>query len=91
MHSSENYTLEQLQKHFRIEEESMARDKNDNSYEGTSKANAVEKIEHSTKSNKRKTLTIPRRRSKLVVSCVKNLGIMQKNADIGRETTPKEK
>jgi Fe2+ transport system protein FeoA len=46
--------LEQLQKHLRIEEESRARDKSDNSYEGTSKANAVEKSEPSTKTNKRK-------------------------------------
>lgn len=54
MHSSEDYSLEQLQKHLRIEEESRARDKSDNSYEGTSKANAVEKSEPSTKTNKRK-------------------------------------
>ncbi|XP_022867434.1 uncharacterized protein LOC111387134 [Olea europaea var. sylvestris] len=54
MHSFEDYSLEQLQKHLRIEEESRIRDKTKNSHEGSSKANAVEKIEPLAKSNKRK-------------------------------------
>ncbi|XP_022883880.1 uncharacterized protein LOC111400723 [Olea europaea var. sylvestris] len=53
MHSSEDYSLEQLQKYFRIEEESRIRDKSA-SHEGTSKVNAVENFEPPTKSNKRK-------------------------------------
>ncbi|XP_022859056.1 uncharacterized protein LOC111379852 [Olea europaea var. sylvestris] len=52
MHSSKDYSLKQLQKYLRIEEESRMRDKND-SHEGTSKVNAVEKFEP-PKSNKRK-------------------------------------
>ncbi|XP_022895297.1 uncharacterized protein LOC111409482 [Olea europaea var. sylvestris] len=54
MHSSEDYSLEQLQKHLRIEEESRLHDKSENSLEGTSKANAIEKSDPPTKSNKRK-------------------------------------
>ncbi|XP_022891036.1 uncharacterized protein LOC111406071 [Olea europaea var. sylvestris] len=54
IHSSEDYSLEQLQKHLRIEEESRLRDRGENSSEGTSKSNAVEKSEPPTKSNKRK-------------------------------------
>ncbi|XP_022873000.1 uncharacterized protein K02A2.6-like [Olea europaea var. sylvestris] len=54
MHSSEDYSLEQLQKHLRIEEESRLRDRSENSSEGTSKANAIEKSEPPGKTNKRK-------------------------------------
>ena len=43
LHNSEDFSLEQVQKHLRIEEESRTRDKNDNSYLGTSKANVVDK------------------------------------------------
>ena len=54
MHSSEDYSLEQLQKHLRIEEESRLRDRSENSSKGTSKANAIEKSEPPEKTNKRK-------------------------------------
>ncbi|XP_022867787.1 uncharacterized protein LOC111387462 [Olea europaea var. sylvestris] len=54
MHSCEDYSLEQLQKHLRIEEESRIRDKTEILNEGFSKPNVVEKIEPSAKSNKRK-------------------------------------
>ncbi|XP_022873473.1 uncharacterized protein LOC111392372, partial [Olea europaea var. sylvestris] len=54
MHSSEDYSLEQLQRHLRIEEESRLRDRGENSSEGTSKANAIEKSEPPRKTNKRK-------------------------------------
>ncbi|XP_022846350.1 uncharacterized protein LOC111369098 [Olea europaea var. sylvestris] len=54
MHSSEDYSLEQLQRHLRIEEESRLRDRSENSSEGTSKANAIEKSEPPGKINKRK-------------------------------------
>lgn len=40
---SNNFSLEHIQKHIRIEEESKARDNNDDSYVGTSKANVVTK------------------------------------------------
>lgn len=43
VHSSKDYSLEQLKKHLRIEVESKARDKNGNSYEGTSKGHVVKK------------------------------------------------
>ncbi|XP_022892925.1 uncharacterized protein LOC111407576 [Olea europaea var. sylvestris] len=41
MYSSEYYSLEQLQKHLQIEEESKLRDRSENQLEGTSKANAI--------------------------------------------------
>ncbi|XP_073059693.1 uncharacterized protein [Primulina eburnea] len=53
LHSSENFSLEQIQKHMRIEEESMTRDKNENSYEGTSKANVINQPTKFNNNNKR--------------------------------------
>ena len=50
LHSSEDYSLEKIQKHLRIEEESRIREKAENSNIGHSKANAVSK----PKSNKAK-------------------------------------
>lgn len=44
LHNSEDFSLENIQKHLRIEEESSERDKNENSYEGLTKANAVSKL-----------------------------------------------
>lgn len=55
LHSSGDYFLEQFQKHFRIKEESRARDKSENSYESTSKAIAMKKTKPFNKSNKRKS------------------------------------
>ncbi|XP_073314695.1 uncharacterized protein [Primulina huaijiensis] len=52
LHSSENFSLEQIQKHLRIEEESMTRDKNENSYEGTSKANVIKQPTQFNSNNK---------------------------------------
>lgn len=43
MYSFEDYSLEQSQKYFHIEKELSVRDKNDNSYKDTFKANVVEK------------------------------------------------
>lgn len=54
MYSFEDYFLEQFQKYLCIEEESRERDKIDNFFEGTSEANAIEKIEPFNKSNNRK-------------------------------------
>ena len=53
LHSSKDFSLEQIQKHLRIEEESRARDKNENSYEAISKANVVTKP---SQTNKNKNL-----------------------------------
>nr|XP_033509581.1 uncharacterized protein LOC117274416 [Nicotiana tomentosiformis] len=50
LHSSKDVSLEEIQKHLRIEEESRERDKNENSYNGNNKANALNKP--SNKSNK---------------------------------------
>ncbi|XP_073121218.1 uncharacterized protein [Henckelia pumila] len=41
LHSSKDFSLKQIQNHLRIEEESMTNDKNENSGEGTSKANVI--------------------------------------------------
>ena len=46
LHDSKDITLEQIQKHLRIEEESRMRDKNENSNE---KANAISKPKNSNK------------------------------------------
>ena len=52
LHNSEDYSLEQLQKHLRIEEESRVRDKLEKGNLGTtSKANAVSKPKKSNKKN----------------------------------------
>ena len=53
LHNSEDFSLEQIQKHLRIEEESRARDGIEHSHVGTSKANALENNKV-TKVNKRK-------------------------------------
>ncbi|KAI9173357.1 hypothetical protein LWI28_000207 [Acer negundo] len=45
----EEMSLEDIQKHLRIEEESRSRDKNDDSYAGHSKANAINKPNNSNK------------------------------------------
>ena len=52
LHDSKDYSLEELQKHLRIEEESKLRDKNKNSYDDNNKADVV--IKPSNKSNKGK-------------------------------------
>ncbi|XP_059315644.1 uncharacterized protein LOC132066334 [Lycium ferocissimum] len=52
LHDSKDFSLEEIQKHLRIEEESRERDKNENSYSGNNKANALNKP--SIKSNKEK-------------------------------------
>ncbi|KAK0577230.1 hypothetical protein LWI29_029825 [Acer saccharum] len=49
LHKYEEMSLEDIQKHLRIEKESRARDKNYDSYVGHSKANAVNKPNHSNK------------------------------------------
>ena len=46
--------MEKIQKHLQIEEESRKRDKNENSYKGISKANAVNKPSQSNKGNRNK-------------------------------------
>ncbi|KAL6339480.1 hypothetical protein AAG906_033019 [Vitis piasezkii] len=47
LHKSEDYSLEEIQKHLRIEEESRSRDKMvEESNGGTNKANAVSKANH---------------------------------------------
>ncbi|RVW81286.1 Retrovirus-related Pol polyprotein from transposon TNT 1-94 [Vitis vinifera] len=47
LHKSEDYSLEEIQKHLRIEEESRSRDKMvEESNGGTNKANAVSKVNH---------------------------------------------
>ncbi|RVW22265.1 Retrovirus-related Pol polyprotein from transposon TNT 1-94 [Vitis vinifera] len=47
LHKSEDYSLEEIQKHLRIEEESRSRDKMvEKSNGGTNKANAVSKANH---------------------------------------------
>lgn len=53
-HNSEVFSLEKIHKHLRIEEESRSRDKTEESYEGTSKANIVSKPKSSSKSNHKK-------------------------------------
>ncbi|RVW24418.1 Retrovirus-related Pol polyprotein from transposon TNT 1-94 [Vitis vinifera] len=55
LHKSEDYSLEEIQKHLRIEEESRSRDKMvEESNGGTNKANAVSKANHPRgKNNKR--------------------------------------
>ena len=53
-HNSKVFSLEQIHKHLRIEEESRSRDKTEESYEGTSKANIVSKPKSSSKSNHKK-------------------------------------
>ena len=52
LHDSKDYSLEELQKHLRIEEELKLRDKNENSYDDNNKENVVNKP--SNKSNKGK-------------------------------------
>ena len=52
LHDSKDYSLEELQKHLRIEEESKLREKNENSYDDNNKENVVNKP--SNKSNKGK-------------------------------------
>lgn len=49
LHNFEDFSLEQVSKHLWIEEESRARDKNENSYASTSTANAVNKPNNSKK------------------------------------------
>ncbi|KAI9156320.1 hypothetical protein LWI28_004333 [Acer negundo] len=49
LHKYEEMSLEDIQKHLRIEEESRSRDKNDDYYASHSKANAVNKPNHSNK------------------------------------------
>ena len=49
LHNSEDFSLEQIQNHLRIKEEQRVRDKNENSYPGTSKANTVSKPIHANK------------------------------------------
>lgn len=49
LHNFEDFSLEQVQKHLWIEEESRARGKNENSYASTSKTNAVNKPNNSKK------------------------------------------
>ena len=51
LHDSKDITLEQIQKHLCIEEESRMRDKNENSNE---KANAISKPKNSNKGKQRK-------------------------------------
>lgn len=51
-HNFKDFSLEQIQKHLHIKEESRARDKNDNSYVGTYKANVLTK----SNPNKQKNL-----------------------------------
>ncbi|RVX01764.1 hypothetical protein CK203_024444 [Vitis vinifera] len=47
LHKSEDYSLEEIQKHLRIEEESRSRDKMvEESNDGTNKANAISKANH---------------------------------------------
>ena len=52
LHDSKEFSLEEIQKHLRIEEESRVRDKNKNSYDGISKANVVNKPIQTNKGNK---------------------------------------
>ena len=52
LHDSKEFSLEEIQKHLRIEEESRVRDKNENSYDGISKANVVNKPIQTNKGNK---------------------------------------
>ena len=50
LHKNEDYSLEEIQKHIRIEEESICRDKLvEGSNEETSKANAVSQPKHPKK------------------------------------------
>ena len=51
LHDSKNITLEQIQKHLRIEEKSRMRDNNENSNE---KANAISKPKNSNKGKQSK-------------------------------------
>ena len=89
LHDSKDYSLEELQKHLRIEEESKLRDKNENSYDDNNKANVVNKP--SNKSNKGKqnqgNFLGPKKEQekfkkfKGTVLFVENLVIMLENAD----------
>ncbi|KAK0577806.1 hypothetical protein LWI29_000439 [Acer saccharum] len=51
INKSEDFNLEQIQKHLRIEEKSRSRDKNEDSYTAISKANVVNKPNNHNKSN----------------------------------------
>ena len=90
LHDYKDYSLEELQKHLRIEEESKLRDKNENSYDDNNKENVVNKP--SNKSNKGKqnqgNFLGPKRNKKSsrssrkgIVLFVENLVIMLENAD----------
>ena len=90
LHDSKDYSLEELQKHLRIEEESKLRDKNENSYNDNNKENVVNKP--SNKSNKGKqnqgNFLGPKRNKKSsrssrkgTILFVENLVIMLENAD----------
>ena len=90
LHDSKEFSLEEIQKHLRIEEESRVRDKNENSYDGISKANVVNKPIQTNKGNKFKgKFPGPKKdqgkfkKSKMGGCFVcGNLGTMQKIADL---------
>lgn len=90
LHSFENYSLKHIQKNFQIEEESRTRDKNEYSYESTSKYNAVKKIKPSNNQTRENLITritkSSRRTSKVIISCVKNPDILQKIVGIENKT-----
>ncbi|CAA3002976.1 wall-associated receptor kinase 2, partial [Olea europaea subsp. europaea] len=61
LHNSEDFSLEDIQKHLRIKEESRARDKIENSYDGSSKANDVDNVDNSNKFKKKGKFLGPRK------------------------------
>ena len=59
LHKNEDYSLEEIQKHIRIEEESICRDKLvEGSNEETSKANATSKVPNKNKGKTKKSDTL---------------------------------
>ena len=59
LHNFEYFSLKDIQKHLRIEEESRARDKIENSYDGSSKANVVDNVDNSNNFKKKGKLLGP--------------------------------
>ncbi|RVW72567.1 hypothetical protein CK203_060077 [Vitis vinifera] len=97
LHKSEDYSLEKIQKHLRIEEESRSRDKMvEESNGGTNKANAVSKANHPRGKNnndKRNSgnYMSPKKNQeqfkgkKVLVLCVENPGIMLGSVGTGKD------